>query len=74
VSNVAITYLVAVCAAVLGLTAFGMLIVAPAVRSYERVWERFAAAFLSLYVLVAFVGVGVLAGVAVSVYLWPRIF
>jgi hypothetical protein len=73
-SNVAVANLVLVCAVVFGLAAFVWLVAAPAVRAYDRPWERVAAAFLSLYVLVAFVGVGVLAGVAVSVWLWPRLF
>ena len=73
-SNVAIANFVLVCAVVFGLAAFVWLVGAPAVRAYDRVWERVAAAFLSLYVLAAFVGVGALAGVAVSVWLWPRLF
>jgi hypothetical protein len=73
-TNVAITNLVAACTAVFGLAAFVWLVAVPAVRAYDRTWERVAAAFLSLYVLVAFVGVGALAGVAVSVWLWPRLF
>src|SRR3954451_21628500 len=73
-SNVAVTNFVVVCAVVFGLAAFVWLVAVPAVQSYERTWERVAEAFLSLYVLLAFVGVGVLAGVAVSVCLWPRLF
>ena len=38
----------------------------------SRVWERLAAAFLSLYVLAAFVGVGVAGGAAI-IWFWDRI-
>ena len=72
-SNVAITQLVAVCAGVIGLTAFVGLVLVPVVGAYERIWERIVAGLLSLWVLGAFVGVGILAGGAV-IYLWPRYF
>ena len=73
-TNVAVTNFVVVCAVVFGLAAFVWLVAVPAVQSYDRIWERVAAAFLSVYVLLAFVGVGVLGGVVVSVWLWPRLF
>jgi O-antigen ligase len=72
-SNQDITYLVGACMGVVGLVAFGMLVVVPAVTAYRRAWERVAAAVLSLYVLAALVGVGVLAG-ALVVFEWPRLF
>lgn len=72
-TNDAITQLVAVCAGVFGLAAFVALVTVPVVASYERVWERVAAGLLSLWVLAALVGVGVLAGAAV-IYYWPRFF
>ena len=34
----------------------------PAWTSYSRIWERLAAAVLSLYVLAAFAGAGLLLG------------
>jgi O-antigen ligase len=71
-SNTAITYLVAGCCAVLGLAAYAAWILVPAWQSYSRWWERLAAAFLSLYVLVAMVGLGLLGG-AFVVYSWDRI-
>ena len=73
-SNIAITNLVVVCAAVFGLAVFTWLVLLPAVSSYTRWWERVAAGILSLYVLAACVGVGAGAGVAISVWVWPRIF
>ncbi len=45
----------------------------PVVSSYERAWERAAAGLLSLWILGAFVGVGVLLG-GLVVYEWPRVF
>jgi hypothetical protein len=72
-SNQNITYLVGGCMGVLGLVAFGMLVVVPAVTAYRRAWQRVAAMVLSLYVLAALIGVGVLAG-ALVVFEWPRLF
>jgi hypothetical protein len=47
------------------LAAYIGLIVVPAWTSYGRWWERFAAAFLSLYILVAMVGIGVAIGLGI---------
>ena len=55
-----------------GLIAAGLyagLILRPAWTSYSRIWERVAAAVLSLYVLALLVGVGVVGGLA-AVYFW----
>ncbi len=73
-SNIAVTELVAAFAGVFSLAAFAWLVLLPAVQSYSRGWERAAAAFLSLYVLAACAGIGVLGGLAVSLWLWPRLF
>jgi predicted acyltransferase len=72
-SNETITYVVGAGLGVLGLVAFAMLVVVPAITSYRRPMERVAVVVLSLYVLAALVGVGVLAG-AVVVVEWPRLF
>jgi O-antigen ligase len=72
VSNESITYLVAACSGVFGLAAYVGLILIPAWNAYSRIWERAAAAFLSLYVLAAFVVLGV-AGGATVVWFWDRI-
>jgi hypothetical protein len=69
VSTNTVTDLVAVCAGVFGLALYVGLILAPAWSSYSRVWERLAATVLSLYVLLVFVGGGVLAALA-AVYFW----
>jgi hypothetical protein len=69
VNRTAITDLIALCAGVFSLALFATLILAPALSSYARIWERLAAGILSLYVLAVFVGIGVLGGLAV-VYYW----
>jgi hypothetical protein len=68
-SRTEISDLVAVSAGVLVLTLYTALILVPAWSAYTRVWERLAAAALSLYVLAVFIGVGV-AGALVVVYYW----
>ena len=72
-SNTSITYLVGACASVFGFAAFCALVVVPAITAYRRPLERVAAVVLSLYVLAALVGIGVLLG-AVIVVEWPRLF
>ncbi|HEV3227897.1 MAG TPA: hypothetical protein VGY97_00370 [Solirubrobacteraceae bacterium] len=71
-SNISVTYLVAACSGVFGLAAFTALILVPVWNSYTRLWERMAATVLSLYVLAALLGLGVLAGAAV-VWFWDRL-
>jgi predicted acyltransferase len=72
-SNETITYVVGAGLGVLGLIAFTVLVVVPAITAYRRPMERVAVVVLSLYVLAALVGVGVLAG-ALVVLEWPRFF
>ncbi len=72
-SNNSITYLVGACAGVFGVAAFCALVVVPAVTAYRRPLERVAVVVLSLYVLAALIGVGILAGAAI-VFEWPRVF
>ena len=72
-SNQSITYLVGACACVFGFAAFCTLVIVPAVTAYRRTVDRMVAMVLSLYVLAALVGVGVLLG-ALIVVEWPRLF
>ncbi len=72
-SNQTVTYLVGACLGVFGVAAFCALVIVPAVTSYRRPVERVAAVVLSLYVLAALVGVGVLLG-ALIVFEWPKVF
>jgi hypothetical protein len=69
-SRTTIDYLVGGGAAVIGAGLFGALILVPTWGAYTRLWERLAAAVLSLYVLAVLVGVGVLAALAMVVYVW----
>jgi len=68
-SRTAINELVAGGAGVIGLGLYTGLILRPAWTAYSRLWERVAAAVLSLYVLALLVGAGV-AGALVAVYFW----
>lgn len=68
-SRASVTELVAICAGVLGLGVFAGFILVPAWSAYTRLWERFVAAFLSLYVAMLCVGVGIGAAVA-AIYFW----
>jgi hypothetical protein len=52
----------AAAAAIVGYVAF---ILGPSWSSYGRLWEKFAAGFLSLFILAALLGVGVGVGFAV---------
>ena len=70
-SNTTITYVVAGVCGVLALAAFVAWILTPALTAYSRWYERVGAAFLSLYVLAAMVGVGLLGGATV-VWFWDR--
>jgi len=72
VSNTQVTYVVVGACAVLALAAYVVLLLVPAWTSYSRIWERIGAAFLSLYVLFAFIGAGTAAGLGVA-WFWDRI-
>ncbi len=70
--SLTVTYVILAAAGIAGLGCFAVLILAPAWGSYGRTWERFAAAFLSLFVLAAFVGTGLGIGLVV-LYYWDQI-
>jgi hypothetical protein len=70
-SNEAVTYLVGACCGVFAIAAYAAWILVPAWTAYTRWWERIAAAFLSLYVLAAAVGLGLLGG-GLVVWSWDR--
>ena len=58
---------------VIGLAAFCTLVVVPSITAYRRLIEKAAVLVLSVYVLAALVGVGVVLG-ALIVVEWPRLF
>jgi hypothetical protein len=72
VDSLTVTYLVLGAAGVIGLSCFAVLIFAPAWTAYGRTWERLAAAVLSVFVLAAFAGTGVVLGLVV-LYYWDQI-
>ena len=59
-------------AGLISLVAFAALILAPAIGSFGRTWEKATAVAVSVFVLAALVAVGVAVGVAI-VYFWPDI-
>jgi hypothetical protein len=71
-TNDDITYLVGGGCLVLGLACFVALVVAPAMSSFRTLWEKGAALVLSVYILAALTGIGVLVGVII-VEQWPSI-
>lgn len=71
-TSTAATILIAGTCAMLALAAFVWFIAWPACSSYRTIWERVAAGFLSLYVLLALLLVGMGGGVAIAYY-WDRI-
>ncbi len=70
--SLTVTYIVLVAAGLIGFGCFAVLIFAPAWTAYGRTWERFAAAFLSVFVLAGFAGAGVGVGL-VLLYYWDQI-
>ena len=70
--SLTVNYIILAAAGLTGLGCFAVLILAPAWTAYGRTWERFAAAFLSLFVLAAFVGAGIGIGAIVLLY-WDQI-
>jgi hypothetical protein len=73
VTNDNITYLVGAGCVVIGLAFFITFVVAPALQSHRRPWERVAVIVLSGYLLAAFAGLGVVLG-AWIVLQWPNWF
>jgi hypothetical protein len=71
-TNTAITYLIGAFAGVFSVAAYAAWVLVPAWNSYSRGWQRAAAAFLSLYVLAAMVGLGIVGGGGV-IWFWDRI-
>lgn len=71
-TNAGVTILIAGTCGMLALAAFVWFIAWPACTAYSTVWQRAAAAFLSLYVLAALVLIGAAGGAAIAYY-WDRI-
>ena len=67
-----ITYVIIGVAGASILGAYGYMILVPSLTAYGRNWERVAAGVLTLFVLAAFVGSGLGAGLLL-VYYWDEI-
>ena len=63
-SQLSVTEIALGAGGVLTLVAYVTLIAIPAWTSYGRVWERVGATFMSLFILVTLVGIGVGIGAA----------
>ena len=67
-----VTYIILGAAGGVTLGAYGLLILVPTIGAYGRVWEKLAASLLTLFVLAALVGSGIVAGLII-VYFWDSI-
>ena len=67
-SNDTLTIVIAGAAAGISVIAWAILVLVPAWTSYSRVWERLAAALMSVYVLGAFALAGSGLGAAILWY------
>ena len=72
VAKIGTEYILFGAAGLISLVAFGLLILAPAVGSFGRTWEKVTAAFVSVFVLIALIAIGVAIGIAI-VYYWDDI-
>ena len=66
--KIATEYLIFGGAGLVSLVAFVGLILAPTIGSYGRAWEKVAASFMSVFVLLALVLIGVAVGLAFVYY------
>ena len=55
-------------ATLISLVAFVGLILVPALGSFGRGWEKAAASFLSLFVLIALILIGIAVGLVITLY------
>jgi hypothetical protein len=72
IARIATEYFYFGAAGLITVVAFATLILAPALGSFSRGWEKFAAGLLSLFVLAALILVGLVIGFVVF-YNWDSI-
>ncbi len=72
VAKIGTEYLLFGGAALISLAAFAVLILVPALGSFGRTWEKATAALVSIFVLLALIGIGIALGVVI-VYFWDDI-
>ena len=68
VAEISTEYLLFGGAALISLLAFVGLILVPALSSFGRIWEKAAASFLSLFVLVTLILIGIALGLVITLY------
>ena len=66
-ADLSTTQIAIAAAGLVTLVGYAIFILRPAWGSYGRLWEKVAASFLSLYILVTLVAVG--AGIGVAIFL-----
>ncbi len=72
IAEIGTEYILFGAAGLISLVAFSVLILAPAIGSFGRTWEKVTAVFVSLFVLVALLAIGIGIGIAI-VYYWDDI-
>jgi hypothetical protein len=72
VAKIGTEYLLFGGAGLISVLAFAALILAPAIGSFGRTWEKATAILVSLFVLVALLAIGIALGIAI-VYYWDDI-
>jgi hypothetical protein len=72
VAKIGTEYLLFGGAGLISVLAFAALILAPAIGSFGRTWEKATAILVSLFVLLALLAIGIALGIAI-VYYWDDI-
>ncbi len=72
VAKIGTEYILFGAAGLISLLAFGVLILAPAIGSFGRTWEKLTAVLVSVFVLVALLAIGIAIGIGI-VYYWDEI-
>jgi hypothetical protein len=69
VAKIGTEYILFGAAGLISLVAFTVLILVPTVGSFGRTWEKVTAIFVSFFVLIALLAIGIAIGIAI-VYYW----
>ena len=72
IAKIGTEYILFGAAGLISLIAFSVLILAPAVGSFGRTWEKVTAIFVSVFVLIALLAIGIAIGIGI-VYYWDDI-
>jgi glucan phosphoethanolaminetransferase (alkaline phosphatase superfamily) len=71
-AQIATEYVLFSAAGLISLVAFAVLILAPAIGSFGRTWEKATAEVVSVFILLALVAIGLAIGVLIA-YNWDNI-